>query len=289
MFSCGRTSPHFSCSQECLPILSTNLTQGDLCDDLECQASDNFQQICSQLSCNAMSCTSKECYQRLLLADCGSMVCKRSVNNYEQLAQLPLNGQIMICDGKLRNQRCQSRKNDGLCDMKCSETAGACEQRGISGKYRFKCSAGVKNCTQNADLFAIGQIECDADSCVQSCYHSTCSMSCSSSVQMCMQSEDGFASEEIIMNCDADVCKQHCGVAACNMTCASSVKVCFQTCKRGNCVVRCDAEKCYGEKGLSSTTSSPSWVLPTNAGSHVKGTWLFSCLKLVYLLVYRIH
>ena len=284
-FSCGRTSPQFSCRQDCSPIPSANLTEGNLCDALECQASENCNQICLRVNCNATSCTSRDCRQTCTLADCGSMVCQQGVINCVQVAQIPQrNGQIMNCDAKSCNQKCQrSSKSGDPCVMSCSETVETCKQRGLSAKFRSKCLGGVKNCTQNADLFAIGHMECDAERCVQACFHSSCIMNCSSRARECTQTEDGFGSEVITMHCAADVCKQHCDDTKCKMTCASTVKECSQTCKGGNCAVTCDAEICYGEKGIS--TANPTWIPPTNGVSNTRSALLTLCLVLMFFLL----
>ena len=63
--SCGRTSPQFSCSQDCVP--SANLTDGYLCDALECQALQHCYQTCNNINCNSSTCTSNQCTQQLLL------------------------------------------------------------------------------------------------------------------------------------------------------------------------------------------------------------------------------
>lgn len=82
--SCGRTSPQFSCSQDCIP--SANLTEGYLCNALECQASQFCYQTCSRINCNSSVCTSKNCNQHCWVADCGRMLCKENVTNCNQAA-----------------------------------------------------------------------------------------------------------------------------------------------------------------------------------------------------------
>ena len=282
-FSCGRTTPQFSCSQECQPIPSANLTKGNLCDALECQASQNCYQICSQLDCNSTSCSSKDCRQVCVFADCGSMWCQQGVINCDQLAQIPANHQVMKCDAKSCNQNCQGGSKSYSCDMTCSETVETCEQRELSGKFQQKCSAGVRNCTQKAHLYAVGNMECEADRCVQACSHSTCDMSCSTGARECTQTQDGFGSEVVNMYCAADVCNQNCDDSKCNMTCSSAVKECSQRCKKGNCLVTCDAEVCYGVKGMS--ISTPTWFHPTDSVLHIRCTLFTLWLVLIPLTV----
>ena len=106
-------------------------------------------------------------------------------------------------------------------------------------------------------------------------------MSCSTRAHECTQNGDGLGFDVVTMYCDANVCRQHCDDAKCNMTCSSAVKECYQTCKKGNCLVRCDAETCYGVKGIS--TSSPTWFYPTDGGSHTRDTLLPLCLVLISL------
>ena len=282
-FSCGGKTPQFSCSQDCSPIPSANLTTGHLCGALECQASAYCDQTCSRLNCDSSSCTSRDCRQRCVLADCGSMACKQSVTSCEQVALIPQNGQVMNCEAKSCNQVCQrsSKSKNVSCDMTCSETVETCKQKGLTGKFQFKCSGGVKNCTQKTHLYAIADMMCEAERCEQACSHSTCSMSCSTRAHECTQSEDGFGFKVVTMNCDANVCRQHCDDAKCTMTCSSAVKECHQTCKKGNCLVRCDAETCYGVNGIS--TPPPTWFYPTDGASHTSGTLLPWCLVLISL------
>ncbi|XP_078358359.1 uncharacterized protein LOC144643094 [Oculina patagonica] len=272
--SCGRTSPQFSCSQDCIP--SANLTEGYLCDALECQPSQFCYQTCSRINCNSSTCTSKDCNQQCWVADCGRMVCKENVTNCNQVAVIPKNGQVMDCDAKACNQECKSSGKSFTSDLTCSSSVETCEQRGLTGKFNLKCLPGVKNCTQKADLFSIANMECDGDRCEQSCFHSTCNMNCSSSVRECTQSEDGFGSAVINMNCDADVCRQDCGDSRCTMTCSSTVKECTQTCK-GTCVIKCDAEVCN-----DGTTSTPTTAarppIPTNSISKIGVNIVTICL-----------
>lgn len=199
--SCGRTSPQFSCSQDCVP--SGNFTEGYLCDELECQASQFCYQTCNNINCNSSTCTSNDCTQQCFVADCGRMVCKEDVSNCKQVAIIPENGQAMDCGAKSCNQECKSCKKSFSSEMTYSSSVETCEQRGLNGKFNLKCLPGVKNCTQKTDLFSIASMECHGDRCVQSCFHSTCNMNCSSRVRECAQSEDGFGSAVITMNCAA--------------------------------------------------------------------------------------
>jgi len=283
-FSCGRTAPQYSCSQDCSP--SGNLTEGNICGALECQASDYCNQICLRLDCNSLSCTSRNCRQTCTLADCRSMTCQQSVISCEQMVLIPPKGQVMKCDAKSCNQNCQRSSRGHSCDMTCSETVETCDQTVRSSKSsQLQCSAGVKNCTQRLQLFAIGHLECDASRCVQQCSLSSCSMKCLSSARECTQTQDGFGSEEVTMFCDADICRQHCSDAKCNVTCSSTVKECYQTCNSGNCLVTCDAENCYGVKGMS-TTPIPTWFYPTDGVSPTQGTLLTLCLVvMLYALI----
>ena len=283
-FSCDRSQ--FSCIQVCRPIPSSNLTKGNLCDALDCQASQNCHQICLQLDCNSTSCSSKECRQICQFADCGSMWCQQGVNKCNQLAHTPTNGQVMKCDAKSCNQHCRQRSSKNYsCGMTCSETVETCEQSGLVGNFQQKCSAGVKNCTQKTNLYAIGNMECEADRCAQACTHSTCNMSCSSRALECTQTGGAgvFGFDVVNMYCAADVCKQHCDTSKCNMTCSSTVKECSQTCKRGKCLVRCDAQVCYRVKGMS--TSTPTWFYPTDSVSHISGALLTLWLVLMLLVI----
>lgn len=282
-FSCGRKTPQFSCSQDCSPIPSANLTTGHLCSTLDCQASAYCDQICSRLNCDFTRCTSRDCRQRCVLADCGSMACRQSVTSCDQAALIPQNAQIMNCEAKSCNQICQRSSKTVSCDMTCLETVETCEQKGLTGKFQFKCSGGVKNCTQKANLYGIADMVCEAERCEQACSHSTCSMSCSTPAHECTQSEDGFGFEVVTMYCDANVCRQHCDDTKCNMTCSSAVKECYQTCKKGDCLVRCDAETCYGVKGISTSTPSRTWFNPTDGGSLTRGKFLPLCLVLISL------
>ena len=155
--SCGRTSPQFSCSQDCVP--SANLTDGYLCDALECQASQYCDQTCNNINCNSSTCTSNQCTQQCFVADCGRMVCKEDVSNCNQAAIIPKTGQNMHCAARSCNQECKSCKKSFLSGMTCSSSVETCEQRGLNGKFYFKCLAGVKNCTQKTDLFSIANME----------------------------------------------------------------------------------------------------------------------------------
>lgn len=280
-FSCGRTEPQFSCSQDCSP--SGNLTTGKLCKALECQATDYCDQVCLRLNCDTTSCNSKDCRQRCVLADCGSMACKQNVVTCDQVAVIPQNGQTMTCAAKSCNQMCQRSSKSDSCDMTCLETVETCEQRGLTSKLHYSCSGGVKNCTQKANLYAIADMECGAESCKQSCSFSRCGMSCSARTLACMQSQDGFGHEEVNMYCDAGVCRQHCGDSKCNMTCSSTVNECYQTCEQGNCLARCDARSCYGVKGMSTSTQSPTRFYPTNGISYIRWTSLSLHLPIITL------
>ena len=272
--SCGRTSPQFSCSQDCVP--SANLTDGYLCDALECQASQYCYQTCNNINCNSSTCTSNQCTQQCFVADCGRMVCKADVSNCNQVAIIPKTGQAMHCAARSCNQECKSCKKSFLSEMTCSSTADTCEQRGLNGKLHLNCLAGVKNCTQKTDLFSIANMKCHGDKCVQRCFHSTCDMNCSSTVRECAQSEDGLGSAVITMSCDAQVCTQHCGDSRCNMICSSSVKECTQTCK-GTCSMRCDAEVCHSDS--TTTTTRPSlYPIPTNSISKISIDIVTLCL-----------
>lgn len=104
----GRTSPQFSCSQDCVP--STNLTDGYLCDALECQASQYCYQTCNNINCNSSTCKSNQCTQQCFVADCGRMVCKADVSNCNQVAIIPKTGQAMHCAARSCNQECKSCK-----------------------------------------------------------------------------------------------------------------------------------------------------------------------------------
>ena len=263
--SCGRTSPQFSCSQDCVP--SANLTEEYLCGTLECQASQHCHQTCNSINCNSSTCTSHDCTQQCFVADCGRMVCEEDVSKCNQVAIIPKTGQDMHCGARSCNQECKSCKKSFLSEMTCSSSVETCEQRGLNGKFYLKCLAGVKNCTQKTDLFSIATMECHGDKCVQSCFHSTCDMNCSSNVRECAQSEDGLGSAVLTMNCDAQVCTQHCGDSRCNMICSSSVKECTQTCK-GTCTIRCDAEVCHDDLTIATTRPSLS-LIPTNSISKI--------------------
>lgn len=117
------------------------------------------------------------------------------------------------------------------------------------------------------------------------CTPSTCNMSCSLRAFECTQTGGAgvFGFDVVNMYCAADVCKQHCDTSKCNMTCSSTVKECSQTCKRGKCLVRCDAQVCYGVKGMS--TSTPTWFYPTDSVSHISGALLALWLVLMLLVI----
>ena len=203
---------------------------------------------------------------------------QKDVTSCDQAALIPQNALIMNCEAKSCNQICEKSSTTVSCDMTCLETVETCEQKGFTGKFQFKCSGGVKNCTQKTG-HAIADMVCEAERCEQACLQGTCSMSCSTPAHECTQNGDGFGFEVVTMYCDAVVCRQHCDDTKCNMTCSSAVKECYQTCKKGNCLVRCDAETCYGVKGISSTTPSS----PKDGGSLTRGTLLPLCLVLISL------
>lgn len=229
LLSCGRTSPQQSCIQDCVAS-SLNHSKIYQCDALECQASQFCSQICYKINCKSLTCTAKDCNQECLRTTCG-MVCHTNVTNCTQAAYNPENAQFMKCSAKSCSQDYTLSSKNFSSELTCLSAVENCNQRGQSGKFNLKCLSGVKNCTQRAKTFSNTNMQCDGDSCEQSCSYSTCNMSCSVSVQECTQFEDLFAPSVVTMNCDANVCKQKCGGGQCNMTCSSNVKECTQICK----------------------------------------------------------
>ena len=171
-------------------------------------------------------------------------------------------------------------------ELTCFSAVESCTQSGKSGKFNLKCLSGVKTCTQRARTFSNTNMQCDGDSCDQSCStYSTCNMSCSASVKECTQFEEWNGASVVTMNCDADVCTQKCNGGHCNMTCTSNVKECTQLCKQGTCSTRCNAQICLRDFGISTTAGSTSYLTNPTVSSKSSVNFLTFCLVLISLVI----
>ena len=285
LLSCGRKSLQQNCSQDCVAPRGSNLSEIYQCDALECQALQHCSQVCSRINCKSLTCTAKDCYQECWLTSCGKMVCHKNATICTQAAYHPENALIMECSAKSCDQDYTLSSETFSSELTCFSAVESCTQIGKSAKFNLKCLSGVKNCTQRAKTFSNTYMQCDGDSCEQSCSVSTCNMSCSASVKECTQVKSEWYGKPVVMNCDADVCTQNCVGGKCNMTCSSNVKECTQICKEGTCSTRCSAQICHRDFGISTTARST--VYPTNptVSSKSNGNFLSFCLVLISLVI----
>ena len=287
LLSCGRTSPQQNCIQDCVTSRGSNLSEIYQCDALECQASQSCSQVCNRINCKSLTCTSKDCNQECLRTSCGKMVCHKNATICTQAAYNPQNAQIMECSAKSCDQDYTISSETFSSELTCFSAVESCTQSGKSAKFNLKCLPGVKNCTQTAKPFSNANMQCDGDSCEQSCLdYSTCNMSCSASVKKCTQFKDRYGASRVTMYCDADVCTQKCDGGQCNMTCSSNVKECTQICKQGTCSTRCNAEICHRDFGVSTTAGSTSYpTTDPTVSSKSSGNFLTFRLVLISLVI----
>ena len=287
LLSCGRTSPQQTCIQDCVASRGSNHSEMYQCDALECQALQFCSQICKRISCKSLTCTAKDCNQECLTTSCGKMVCHKNATNCTQAAYNPENALIMECSAKSCDQDYILSSETFSSELTCFSAVESCTQSGKSGKFNLKCLSGVKTCTQRAKPFSNTNMQCNGDSCEQSCStYSTCNMSCAASVKECTQFEEWSGASVVTMNCDADVCTQNCTSGQCIMTCTSNVKECTQICKQPTCSATCNAEICLRDFGISTTAGSTSYpsTYPT-VSSKSSGNFLTFRLKVLISLV----